>query len=176
MWIFICLKPALKFEKPIWGFLTNAVLETLSSVCKWTTSGFMNSLHTNVFVFHEWGKMFESVAGRNASDHEPHGFNLVSYCISVTLHIDAVSFSNQQKRWLLTSKPWIQFPSLYLELKSVLAWFEIGNIISRVKDFSLMSHELVTNGVNGTSSIHAAILEEGFVVQMQQMLSLGVRN
>lgn len=68
------------------------------------------------------------------------------------------------------------FPSLYLELKSVLAWFEIGNIISRVKDFSRMSHELVTNGVNGTSSIHAAILEEGFVVQMQQMLSLGVRN
>lgn len=67
------------------------------------------------------------------------------------------------------------FPSLYLELKSVLAWFEIGNIISRVKDFSRTSHELVTNGVNGTSSIHAAILE-GFVVQMQQMLSLGVRN
>ncbi len=34
-----------------------------------------------------------------------------------------------------------------------------------------MSHELVTNGVNGTASIHAAILEEGLVVQMQQMLS-----
>lgn len=67
------------------------------------------------------------------------------------------------------------FPSLYLELKSVLAWFEIGNIISRVQVFSRMSHELVTNGVNGTSSIHAAILEEGFV-QMQQMLCLGVRN
>lgn len=30
-----------------------------------------------------------------------------------------------------------------------------------------MSHELVTNGVNGTASI----LEEGLVVQMQQMLS-----
>lgn len=33
-----------------------------------------------------------------------------------------------------------------------------------------MSHELVTNGVKGTSSIHAAILE-GLVVQIQQMLS-----
>lgn len=109
------------------------VLETFSSVCEVNEPRMvLRTVYTHIYLCF---MSFRSAAGRKASAHEHYGFHLVLYCISVTLHVDAVSFSNQQKilefyAFLLTQS-FVVFLVLWL-LMEELNFISITAILRKV--------------------------------------------